>query len=588
MDRDNKNIIRFLLSLPGKLLEGLSNLGNSGERLLSRITRRTGQANEALDRFDSIFGNLSGKLFFPFKVVGSILATAFGGIGQKVADSRLFQLFKPALKIVFYPLIAVANFISSLIRSRNKAALLWSIPMVVLFAAVGVLFWQIQSQRGEMVRNYQKAVEHAIANEAFDKVQLYQQKLQQLGMRTDRLEMQRIQELADSGKWEQAFAEAERISPVDRPGVSEGHYWLVRQYMTGKRPGFTPEKSMERAQIHMQNLKDAVSSRSLLVDGFPPEMIFMETTVLLEMGKVNEALANLRKISENYWPAKLLEMEVNAKIGNRREARQNSLEIADMSVRNPEILEQVPEAFFPLWSGLLAQTGDLNRIRESIRAWYKAFPDNPAAFFEWSKLQLNEIELLVDRGAEPDLARATELLVDIGSRVNPNQRYWLSGWINSKLPPSSNNPRFLTVAKRAAQAPGASSMLLELLGTAAFLRNETSESIDLLKRAIEVDPKNPVALNNTAYILFKNFPSQRKQALEYAEQAVELDPTNNEIRETRGMLLIQDRQWERAIEDLTRALASAPDNREIHAALAEAYVAVGRMEMAGIHQRKAQ
>lgn len=588
MYRNEKNFLRFLLSLPGKLLEGLSWLGNSGERFLSRITRGSSKANETLGRVDSVIVKFFGKLLYPFKVVGSGLGTVFGGIRQKVAESQLFLFLKPALKIIFYPLIAVSNFLFSLIRSRKKGALLWSIPIALLFGAVGVLFWQIQSQRGQMVRNYQKAVELAIANEAFDKVQLYQQKLQQLGMRTERLDMQRIQELADSDKWEQAFAEAERIAPVERPGVSEGHYWLVRQYMSVKRPGFSSEKSLELAQAHLQNLKDALSSKSLQTSEFPPEVVFMDSTIQLELGKVNEALTNLRNISENYWPAKLLEMEVNAKIGDRRAAQQNSLEIADMSARNPEILEQVPEAFFPLWSGLLSQTGDLTRIRDSIRAWYKAFPDNPTAFFEWSKLQLSEIELLVDRGAESDLAKSVEILVDIGNRVNSNQRYWLSGWINSKLPPSSNNPNFLTVAKRAAESPQASSILLELLGTAAFLRNESSEALDLLQRAIEIDPKNSVALNNSAYILYKNFPSRNRQALEYAEQAAELDPNNNEIRETRGMLLILDRQWERAIEDLSRALASDPDNREIHAALAEAYIAVGRTEMAGIHQKRAQ
>jgi len=585
-DKD-QSFFRRILSLPGKILDGISWLGTSIEKSFRRITLRSDRANEALDNVDSIFGRFLGRLFFPFQVTASIGLAAISWLAERAGNSQLFRFFQPALRVLFYPLIAVYSFFTSLIQTRSRKIILWSIPLVILFGAVFLLLWQIQSQRANMFKNYQLAVEHAIANEAFDKAQLYQQKLQQLGMRTEQLEMLRIEELAEAGKWEQAIAEAERISPLEKVGLAVGHYWLVRQYLAGKRPGLTREKSLERAQLHLENLKTALRTSTSRLDALPPEIVFLESSLLLEAGRVDQALPLLKKISDLFWPALLLEMEVNARTGNLIDAKQNSLQIANFSARNPEILAQVPENFFPLWCGLLAQTGDSNKFKESVRAWYRTFPESQSAFLEWSRIQLSEIELLTGRGGEADLSRASQLLLEIGSRIDDNQRDWLSAWLINNLPPQSNNQSYLTLARRTANSPSASSILLELLGTAAFLRNEADVAIELLKRAIELDPRNAVALNNAAYILLQSFPDQEELALQFAERAVELEPTNHEMRETRGMLLVKARQWERAIGDLSIALANNPDSREIHGALAKAYLAIGRLEMAGIHQNMA-
>lgn len=593
-NRNNKpSIFNKILSFPGQLIQFCINcflqLTTSTERFFKKFSGGALKANEAIGKADSKILNFFVAIFRPIgsgvRFLGSIISGAFERLGFK----SLFRRLRPFLIWLFYPLLALFGFFVTFTRTRKMGLLLWSIPIVILGATTFILLWQIQSNRGQMARSYRLAIDQAVASGAFEEAQLLRQKLIQLGARRDQLELQRVEELAETGQWEQAIAEAERISPVDEQGLGAGHFWLVSQYLQGRPESLPKATRLERAAKHLEHIKNI--SRSLVGQGaeVAPEIAYLEASLMIENGQIDKALEGLNSISDRFFPALILSIEVNTQLNRIPDAISNSIQLSDSLKRSPELGEQLVEPFFPVWCLLLSRSGEVERFRDGVRLWHSRFPENQAALAEWSKIQLQEIELLTRRGGENDLNRATTMLLEASSKFGLMQRELLSLWLLSKLPPQSNEPNFLSLASRAAASPSAAPILLEVLGTAAYLRKEPELAIELLERTIELDPANAVAYNNLAFILSSEFgDSKKSRALELAEKAAELIPESADIRETRGMLLIHFKEWERAIDDLTFVLANGPQKPEFHAALARAYRAIGKIEMASIHQSQAE
>ena len=85
---------------------------------------------------------------------------------------------------------------------------------------------------------------------------------------------------------------------------------------------------------------------------------------------------------------------------------------------------------------------------------------------------------------------------------------------------------------------------------------KTREYVDLLKRAVELDPRNAGAQNNLAWILAVGSHDFRDitTALVSAAAAVAEEPSQQTYRNTLGVVLYQARQWDDAIETLTESI----------------------------------
>lgn len=98
----------------------------------------------------------------------------------------------------------------------------------------------------------------------------------------------------------------------------------------------------------------------------------------------------------------------------------------------------------------------------------------------------------------------------------------------------------------------------------------TMTAADEYLRIVEIDPDNPVALNNAAWLNVDRDPAR---ALEHASRAAAKDP-NPQILHTLGRVLRRNHQPDQAIGVLRRAWQAAPDQPdigyELAAALAEA------------------
>lgn len=127
-----------------------------------------------------------------------------------------------------------------------------------------------------------------------------------------------------------------------------------------------------------------------------------------------------------------------------------------------------------------------------------------------------------------------------------------------------------------------------ILGVIAAKENNWEQGGFHFEQALSQSPNDPMLQNNLAWALAnRNAPGDAKRSLELAEKAAQQYPLSPEIRETRGLALLANRQWARAISDFEFALNAFPDRKNLHRHLATAYGALGQKEISERHSQLA-
>jgi putative PEP-CTERM system TPR-repeat lipoprotein len=110
-----------------------------------------------------------------------------------------------------------------------------------------------------------------------------------------------------------------------------------------------------------------------------------------------------------------------------------------------------------------------------------------------------------------------------------------------------------------------------LAGVAAQ-RKDYAQAASHYRRALELQPNNPVILNDLAWMLGK---SGDARALGYAEQAYKLAPNHPAIMDTLGVLQVEQGQVAKGTALLRKAVELAPQNGDIRLNLARALIKGG-------------
>ena len=91
-------------------------------------------------------------------------------------------------------------------------------------------------------------------------------------------------------------------------------------------------------------------------------------------------------------------------------------------------------------------------------------------------------------------------------------------------------------------------------------------------RTIQGGDRSGLALNNLAWLM-AHYDGKVKEALVYANRAIDLRRDDPDFLDSRGVIYLLDGQPERAIEDLQRAVSGAPSHPAKHFHLALAFLA---------------
>jgi tetratricopeptide (TPR) repeat protein len=107
-----------------------------------------------------------------------------------------------------------------------------------------------------------------------------------------------------------------------------------------------------------------------------------------------------------------------------------------------------------------------------------------------------------------------------------------------------------------------SSQALAALGYVLFCQKKIPESIEALKKALEIDPKNANALNSLGFI-YTDMKGKADEAVSLCRQATEINPRNPAYLDSLGWALFQRGNYDEARASLRAALDASPGNKEI-------------------------
>ena len=111
------------------------------------------------------------------------------------------------------------------------------------------------------------------------------------------------------------------------------------------------------------------------------------------------------------------------------------------------------------------------------------------------------------------------------------------------------------------------------LAEMALGKKDFAGAVKYYKAMLEIQPEDPTALNNLAYV---SGQLKDPKALEYAEKANKLAPDNPAVLDTLGMILVDTGNTKRGVEFMQRASDLAPSAAGIRLNLARALLKDGQ------------
>lgn len=184
-----------------------------------------------------------------------------------------------------------------------------------------------------------------------------------------------------------------------------------------------------------------------------------------------------------------------------------------------------------------------------------------------------------------EFARRLELL-ERAAEAYPSDEFVLLALLALSIESNGPEGEAAQARLREALATGDAPVVVHtIIGTNAAINGDAELARFHLDQALQQGQVTPMVLNNLAHILAFGPQHDYEAALALIDQALTIrsDPR---MHDTRGQILVRLQRWPEAISSLETALRDMTDYAPLHQSLAEAYAAVGQVELAELHRRK--
>lgn len=129
------------------------------------------------------------------------------------------------------------------------------------------------------------------------------------------------------------------------------------------------------------------------------------------------------------------------------------------------------------------------------------------------------------------------------------------------------------------------SQIYNAIGTKALRAEQYERAIQYLSTARQLDPQNPVVLNNLALATLRGPSPNPQDSLKLAETVLEIVPNHPDALSTRAEVLLAMERWQEADRDLQLALPSRPASRNVRRMLVQVNEQLGNDALATEHRR---
>lgn len=417
----------------------------------------------------------------------------------------------------------------------------------------------------EQARAAARRGEHAQAHVCYDRL------VQLTGGRADAC-FGLAQAALACGEPQRACSILSELAPLDRPGHAEAHFWLARQLLSG--PVAADVRAL--AERHLlralqAGLEDPAAAHAALGQLYHDD------------GRLDLAEFHLLRAVGNRPLLRL----VLARLYQRRNSPAQAREQAEQALRHYRgIMEVDPhnqEARLAWAEAVLLLDQPAEAVAILRNGSDAAAPGTlhsalSRAYAAWTE-QLT-------RSVETDPAERLRVLEE-GLRHDPANLALLTRLAEE----ARSSPPLAERAEKILQEMLARGQALAtvhfVLGCQAYARGENDRARLHLEQAYVAAPQMPVIANNLAWVLAVAPNPDLARARQLIEQLLERYPDEPRFRGTRGLILAQAQRWREALPDLEAALPSAPDNPELHRALADVYENLGDSQVAAEHRRLA-
>ena len=337
---------------------------------------------------------------------------------------------------------------------------------------------------------------------------------------------------ADVKVWlEQAIA-ANPEAPVPRA-------FLARWYLAAGQP--------EQALLTTRPVEQAENRNPILL-----ETIGQAQIALRQFENAAATYSTLVEVLPKSAQARVLLAEAYAAAGNGPKVREN---IDAALAINPNYLpaELVNARYLLLMR-------DVDGARKQIGELAGRAPDDPRVKELQARLALND----------NNPKRAAELLGEARKRMDNSgmvMAHALALWQAGE-----RNVSVKTLEDWVASRPGDAATRLNLNRYYAAL-GRTDAIKTNLQQLLEHQPNNWIALNDLAWYQYRE--GKLDDAQKHAEKALQLAPSQPNVKDTLGMVLLARNDNQRALKLIREAAASAPDNPQIAFHLAQALAKTG-------------
>ena len=458
--------------------------------------------------------------------------------------------------------------------SRRWRHFLWGLPSVAVILACAYFGMQATATTEvQLAQKYLQAGRFANKQGDWTRSLLFLERAIELGLR-DREAMFELAVAADHLKDEsRKIAVLQKLAPDTHAVYAPAHFWKATQILAA--PVVTKELGAE-AEKHLKYViqLDAgnVNAHSILGD------------LYFQAGLWRSAIEHLRFSGQRSFKYRLMLSKASSAAGNVPAARTYAEAVytgakealttapSDVMVRlelgeAALLLERYGEAVKILEEGIALS--DKSVFRQAIAL----------VLVHWS-------DALLDQSAE-NRPSAFQLLAN-ALEQNPNELLLfekLLKLLRDQDETATTAEAFLKTNIVQGRAVGISHLIL---GTSYFERGSVDLAGTHLEQAFRLLPTGLIVANNFAWYLVKSEDPDPEQALRIIDAVIKEDPVRPEFHDTRGHVLVAQKDWKAAIAEFEYALSRLPPSAETHRGLATAYRELGLTDLAADHHQRSE
>src|SRR5690606_2868669 len=120
--------------------------------------------------------------------------------------------------------------------------MVWGLPAIFLLALIAAAAGWGYFAGGVVAARYVTAVEDARKAGDYNRMELFERKLAQLGVDTRRTDYESALALAEAGQLEAAYQRMLQLAPADRLGYSPARMWIIERLLSGEVQASPEEK----------------------------------------------------------------------------------------------------------------------------------------------------------------------------------------------------------------------------------------------------------------------------------------------------------------------------------------------------------